>query len=343
MDLTPPTALQRTREVMLRNHLCSLASLVGPLIAAGLILPPVAMAAPDAPVASETLVTSDSPPPPPQAQQQSKVSESLTPESGKAQNMQFNPGTAPTYHGPGITMQPQIQVQVQPHIQVTAQPYAEANPNSNSNSNSNAKSDIRNTATADADTKSDSQSQSQSSSDSDIKVKQDSSAAPTGTTRTVATNTHPTRIRIKTTIVPGKGKVHPIYPYKKPSRRKGLMIAGWTIFGSSYLPTAFTGAQIYDWCSNNRTGAARKECRELGQLLMIPGAGPFMAIEQADTATEGYALALTGAVQSASLLMALIGTSQFIRDGRRNRRISAQGVRVAKGLRIGAGSLNYRF
>lgn len=330
---------------MLRNHLCSLASLVGPLIAAGLILPPVAMAAPDAPVASETLVTSDSPPPPPQVQQQGKVSQSLTPESGKEQNMQFDPGTAPTYHGPGITMQPQIQVQVQPHIQVTAQPYAEANPNTNSNSNSNssAKSDIRNTATADADTQSDSQSQSQSSSDSDIKVKQDSSAAPAGAAPAVATKPRATRIRIKTTVVPGKGKVHPIYPYKKPSRRKGLMIAGWTIFGSSYLPTAFTGAQIYDWCGSHRTGAARKDCRELGQLLMIPAAGPFMAIDRAESATEGYALALTGAVQSASLLMALIGTSQFIRDGRRNRRINAQGVRVAKGLRIGAGSLNYRF
>jgi len=242
-------------------------------------------------------------------------------------------------------MQPQIQVQVQPHINVTAQPHAEANPNtnSNSNSNSNAKSDIRNTATADADTKSDSQSQSQSSSDSDIKVKQDTSAAPTGAPTAVAAKPT-TRIRIKTTVVRGKSKqVHPIYAYKKPKRRKGLMIAGWTIFGASYLPTAFTGTQIYDWCSNNKSGAERKDCRETGQLLMIPVAGPLMAIDKADNATESYGLALTGAVQGAGLLMGVIGTAQFIRDGRRNDRINTQGVRVAKGLRIGAGSVNYRF
>jgi hypothetical protein len=41
--------------------------------------------------------------------------------------------------------------------------------------------------------------------------------------------------------------------------------------------------------------------------------------------------------------MGVIGTGQYIRDGKRNQRINAQGVRVAKGLRIGAGSLNYRF
>ena len=332
---------------MLRNHLLSIASFVGPLVAAGLILPPVAMAAPDAPVASETLVTSDSPPPPAQTQQQGQLSKTLTPDGQTQQSMRFDPGTAPSYQGPGITMQPQIQVQVQPHINVTAQPHAEANPNTNSNSNSNsdAKSDIRNTATADADTKSDSQSQSQSSSDSDIKVKQDTSAAPTGApTTTTATKSGPTRIRIKTTVVPGKRKTaHPIYAYKKPKRRKGLMIAGMTIFGASYLPTAFTGAQIYDWCSNNKTGADRKSCRETGQLLMIPVAGPFMAINDADNATEGYFLALTGAVQTAGLLMGVIGTAQYMRDGRRNDRINAQGVRVAKGLRVGAGSLNYRF
>ncbi|MEZ4382229.1 MAG: hypothetical protein R3A79_12835 [Nannocystaceae bacterium] len=305
----------------------------------------MAMAAPDAPVASETLVTSDSPPPPAQSQQQGPASQTLTPNEPSQQTMRFDPGTAPTYHGPGITMQPQIQVQVQPQIQVTAQPHAEANPNTNSNSSSNAKSDIRNTATADADTKSDSQSQSQSSADSDIKTKQASSAAPAPAAPTaIVAKQSPTRIRVKTTVIPGQPKrVHPIYPYTPPKRRKGLMIAGWTIFGSSYLPTAFTGAQIYDWCSSNKTGSDRKECRELGQLLMIPVAGPFMAINEVDNATEGYFLALTGAVQTAGFLMGVIGTGQYIRDGKRNQRINAQGVRVAKGLRIGAGSLNYRF
>jgi hypothetical protein len=302
------------------------------------MLPPVAMAGPDAPVASETLVTSDSPPPPSQSQQQGPNSQTLTPDSQKQQQMRFDPGGSQTYQGPGITMQPQIQVQVQPQILVTAQPYAEANPNSNSSSNSNAN------ATADADTKSDSQSQSQSNAESDIKVKQ--SAPQTAAVPAAAPATRaggPTRIRVKTTVIPGRAKPHPIYAYKPPKRRKGLMIAGWSIFGSSYLPTAFTGAQIYDWCSNNRTGSERRECREFGQLLMIPVAGPFIAINHVDEATEGYFLALTGAVQTAGFLMGLIGTGQYIRDGKRNDRINAQGVRVAKGLRIGAGSMSYNF
>lgn len=327
---------------MLRNHLCSLASFVVPFVAVGLMLPPVALAGPDAPVASETLVTSDSPPPPAQSQQQGGNSQTLTPDSQKQQQMRFDPGGSQTYQGPGITMQPQIQVQVQPQIQVTAQPHAEANPNSTSSASTNSNA----TATADADTKSDSQSQSQSNAESDIKVKQSSpqatpAPAPAQPGRVVTSG--PTRIRVKTTVIPGKPKAHPIYPYTPPKRRKGLMIAGWSIFGSSYLPTAFTGAQIYDWCTNNKTGAERRDCRELGTLLMIPVAGPFMAINEVDEATEGYFLALTGAVQTAGFLMGVIGTGQFIRDGKRNDRINAQGVRVAKGLRIGAGSMSYSF
>ncbi|MEZ4454548.1 MAG: hypothetical protein R3B09_34165, partial [Nannocystaceae bacterium] len=95
----------------------------------------------------------------------------------------------------------------------------------------------------------------------------------------------------------------------------------------------------YDWCSSNKSGAERRDCRELGTMLMIPVAGPFMAINEVDNATEGYFLALTGAVQTMGFLMGVIGTGQYIRDGRRNDRINAQGIRVAKGVRIGAGSM----
>ena len=326
---------------MLRSHLTSLATFVSPLIAFGLVLPPVALAGPEAPVASETLVTSNSPPPPAQVQGQGGADLSQSQSSGQerqAQQISVVPqNQTQTYQGPGITMQPQIQVSVQPQIQISAQPHAEANPNTTSNSNSNSN------ATADADTKSDSQSQSQSSSDadSDIKVAQPAPRAPT-TTRTVATA--PTRIRVRTRVIPGTAApAKPIYPYKPPSRRKGLMIAGWTILGASYIPTAFTGAQIYDWCTNNKSGSDRQDCRDLGTMLMIPVAGPFMAINEVDNATEGYFLALTGAVQTMGFLMGVIGTGQYIRDGRRNDRINAQGIRVAKGLRIGAGSMTYNW
>lgn len=328
---------------MLRPHLSTLATLVSPLIAFGLVLPPVALAGPEAPVASETLVTSNSPPPPTQVQGQGSTDLSQSQSSGQerqAQQVSVVPqNQTQTYQGPGITMQPTIQVSVQPQIQISAQPHAEANPTTTSNSNSNSNAN----ATADADTKSDSQSQSQSSADSDIKVAQPAPrAVATAPTRTVTTA--PTRIRVRTRVIPGTAApARPIYPYKPPSRRKGLMIAGWTILGASYIPTAFTGAQIYDWCTNNKSGSDRRECRDLGTMLMIPVAGPFMAINEVDNATEGYFLALTGAVQTMGFLMGVIGTGQYIRDGRRNDRINAQGIRVAKGLRIGAGSMTYNW
>lgn len=325
---------------MSRKSIVNLATVVSPLLAFGLVLPPVAIAAPEGPVASETLVTSQSPPPPTtQVQQQGDLSQAQDPNLQKQQQQTF--GAAPnnqTYQGPGITMQPQIQVQVQPQIQITAHPHAEANPTTNSNSTSSGTSTA--TATADNDIKADSnsQAQSQSQSDADSKVVAPVAAAP-APVRTV-----PTTIRVKTRVVPGTyAPVHPIYPYKPPKRRKGLMIAGWTIFGASYIPTAFTGASIYDYCTHNRTGADRQACREIGQLLMIPAVGPFMAMNNVESATESYYLALTGAVQTAGLLMAIIGTSQYIRDGKRNERLSQHGVRVAKGLHIGAGSMTYQF
>ena len=322
-----------------------LASVLSPVLAFGLALPTTALAAaPEGPVASETLVTSQSPPPP-QSQDQGGGQLEQGQEAQRQQQQQGFPSTQ-TYQGPGITMQPQIQVQVQPQIQITAHPHAEANPTSNSNSNANGTATANGTAnaTADNDIKSDSQSQSQSSSDADSKVAAPVSAAPAGAAGAAPVRTTTTTIRVKTRVIPGApSAAHPIYPYKPPKRRKGLMIAGWTIFGASYVPTAFTGANIYDYCSQNRTGADRESCRELGQMLMIPAVGPFMAINKVNDATEAYSLALTGAVQTASLLMAIIGTSQYVRDGKRNSRLSAHGVRVSKGLHVGAGSMTYQF
>ncbi|MBK8265466.1 MAG: hypothetical protein IPK80_29580 [Nannocystis sp.] len=318
---------------MIRKHLLTFAPVLSPLLAFGLVLPPTASAAPEGPVASETLVTSQSPPPP-QSQTQGPAGLGQDQEAQR-QMQQFGgaPGSQ-TYQGPGFTMSPQIQVQVAPQIQITAHPNATAEANPTSNSSSNGTS----TATADVDTvsTSESQSQSQSQSDADSKV----SGAPVAV---APVKTTPVTIRVRTRVVPvPSSAAYPIYPYKPPKPRKAMMIAGWTVFGASYLPTAFTGANIYDWCSHNRQGADRESCREIGQMLMIPAIGPFMAINKIESQTEGYYLALTGATQTIGLMMALIGTSRYVRD-KKAARLSQHGVRVAKGVHVGAGSVTYQF
>jgi hypothetical protein len=75
-------------------------------------------------------------------------------------------------------------------------------------------------------------------------------------------------------------------------------------------------------------------CRELSRDMFIPVAGPFMAMEHTKYATDDYSLAVAGSLQGAGLLMGVIGTAMFVRDGRRNRIINEYGLRVAKNVNV---------
>ncbi len=132
------------------------------------------------------------------------------------------------------------------------------------------------------------------------------------------------------------------------SRRKGLMIAGWTMFGASYLFTALTGAIMADLC------ASTSPCKRVGYYMLIPAVGPFIAMGPADSATGTIFLGLTGLVQTAGLVMGIVGTAQFAADGRRQQQVlNADGFRLSKNLRFNAGpagrfggamlDLRYRF
>jgi hypothetical protein len=72
--------------------------------------------------------------------------------------------------------------------------------------------------------------------------------------------------------------------------------------------------------------------------MFIPIAGPFMAMDKTKYATDDYSLAVSGTLQSAGLLMAIIGTSQFVRDGRRNRIINEYGLRVSRNASLSPSS-----
>lgn len=149
----------------------------------------------------------------------------------------------------------------------------------------------------------------------------------------------------------------PAYPGPAPaaeaprSRRKGLMIGGWTMLGASYLFTALVGAIISDSKTICEDPA---RCQRLGYYMMIPVAGPFIATGPSNTATGSIFLGLVGVVQTAGLIMGIAGTAQFVADGRRNQTVmNNDGFRLTRrGLRVNASPttrggamvmLNYRF
>jgi len=145
-------------------------------------------------------------------------------------------------------------------------------------------------------------------------------------------------------------------PYAEPPppprrRRAGLMISGWVMFGVTYLGTAAIGAGLVD--ANGyacRDDYAR--CHAVGRYMLIPVAGPFIAIGPSDSALGSVSLAFAGLAQTAGLVMGIVGTAMFVADGKAQRQaFNADGFRLSKRLRMNAGprlggatlSLNMRF
>lgn len=96
-----------------------------------------------------------------------------------------------------------------------------------------------------------------------------------------------------------------------PNRGLGLTIAGFSVFGFSYLFTAVGGALSID--------AGRPE---IGQPLLIPVAGPFIAGARTGSATLGLGLGLVGVIQLAGLGMG-VGGAVMLGSARRQARLSA--------------------
>lgn len=118
---------------------------------------------------------------------------------------------------------------------------------------------------------------------------------------------------------PGPPPAHP-QPLPNRNRGLGLMIAGFSVFGFSYLISAVSGTIMLD---ANRP--------EIGQPLLIPAAGPFLAASRARTAVGGFGLGFVGVIQIAGLGMGIGGTIMFAR-ARHQAKLSA-----------GPGGLTLRF
>jgi hypothetical protein len=111
-------------------------------------------------------------------------------------------------------------------------------------------------------------------------------------------------------------------PQPLPNRNRGLglMISGFSVFSIAYIISAVTGVIMID--TNNE---------EIGRPLLIPVAGPFIAINRTRTALGGFGLGFVGIVQLAGFGMGVGGAVMFGRA-----RHQAQ-------LSAGPGGLQLRF
>lgn len=124
-------------------------------------------------------------------------------------------------------------------------------------------------------------------------------------------------------VIPGSGApapmlVDPYYSALKQRRNSGIgmTISGYTLFGTSYLISALIGTISLDYAAD--VGGSGK----YGRRMLIPIAGPFIAIPRTDSATGGLFTGMLGVVQAAGFVL---GTAGAIKLGRANRdlRLSA--------------------
>jgi hypothetical protein len=122
-------------------------------------------------------------------------------------------------------------------------------------------------------------------------------------------------------------------PPQPIKRRKGLMIAGWSMFGGSYLFTALIAGIVYDTCNAVEAPA----CKRAAGYSLIPVIGPFMTIPNlnTDAITPKIFMAIPGLVQLAGLTMGIIGTVQFVNDGKRQQIADVDGFKLGKRMRLG--------
>jgi hypothetical protein len=103
-----------------------------------------------------------------------------------------------------------------------------------------------------------------------------------------------------------------VYVYPMPERGLGLTIAGFGLFGVSYLLTVGAGTVTID--------AGRPM---IGRAMLIPAVGPFIAAARTDSAAAGFALGFTGVVQLSGLAMGIAGAVLLGKSRAEARRLAA--------------------
>ncbi len=140
----------------------------------------------------------------------------------------------------------------------------------------------------------------------------------------------------------------PSRPPPPPKRGLGLAITGWSLFGTIYVLTAWSGALIHDGhggCHGNPY-----TCREVGKALMVPFIGPIMAAQDSTSARDNLSLFLLSGLQIGTFIMGVVGSVRWSRYKRWERNFAGiplgrSGLALQPAPRLGGASLglNYRF
>ena len=103
--------------------------------------------------------------------------------------------------------------------------------------------------------------------------------------------------------------------HQKLKSANGMLAAGITIGVAAYLSTSMAGAVAIDRArdfeddplTEEDESARGDDRRAFGRALLIPVAGPFVAIPRADTALRGWAAGISGLAQGAALGLTIAG------------------------------------
>lgn len=148
----------------------------------------------------------------------------------------------------------------------------------------------------------------------------------------------PPPLMVITTVAPPTG----------PQRHKSatpLLATGLTGFASVYLLTAYTGAATidkarrlsrgYDDYRSAEPDRDGKMTRNRGRALLIPVAGPFIAMHFTNSAQRKYWQAVNGGLQAGTLAMAIIGTRLYAKHRRAKRRAQVTASASPQGAQVG--------
>lgn len=310
--------------------------LLAPLALFALISAPVGAAPPEGPALQAP------PPPPPGPGTQAPTSppptspaQVQTPPGGATQiqgeatqSQQNPPPPPPGGPGPNIQVNPQIQVQVTPRIDAKAEPKADA------------KADADADADVQANPKSDAKSQVETKVES--RVEQDHQAetlavpvapdAPPALDPELAPGVPSAKKKKVIRVVIRHDGHHVHHVDHDHDRGSGLLAAGILTFGTGYAVSGINGAWLYRRCDE---AADESRCRKVAKELLIPVAGPWMAMDDVRSTKSKVKLGVQGGAQSLGLLMTFVGASVAIHDARERRILNEHGVRVAEGVRLG--------
>lgn len=118
-----------------------------------------------------------------------------------------------------------------------------------------------------------------------------------------------------------------------------MVAAGFSTFGGIYMLTAYAGAATIDrareisrndWQDGN--GAMT---RNRGRALLIPVAGPFIAMRFTNSARRKYWQAVNGGLQATSLAIGLLGARMFRKHRKAQRRAQVTAAASREGAQLG--------